>query len=522
MRAAGSIVVILLALYLATPAQAHATLVSTDPGDNSVVVQAPKMVQLRFNEAVAPAAVRLMDAEGKTHDVIARAVDQALLIALPDNLPQGTQILSYRVVSQDGHPVGGSIMFSVGAPTRAAAAPTRDGSLSILIWLARIGVYLGLFAGVGGVFFAAWIGQGPAGGSVILGALYIGLASALASFGLQGIDLLGFPLGSIFTAAPWKAALGTSFGPSLLLAIAAMLVARLAWRSPSTTIAWALTTLSMIGAGSALAASGHASTAPPQWLTRTSVFLHGIGVAYWAGALAPLAAMARRRANTLPWVLKRFSAGAVPLVSLLVLTGLALVCVQLVSVSALIQTEYGVLLSIKLALVVLLLAFAARNRYWLTPTLMVDYTRTRPLMLSVLSECLLAMIILAVVAGWRFTPPPRALAAAVDAPLSIHIHTDAAMLQMLIVPGKVGANDFVLQLMDGNFGLLAAKEVTLTLSLPKRGVEALERKATLGPEGSWLVRNVTLPVPVRWHMRIDALITDFQKVTLEEDFGVRR
>ena len=44
-----------------------------------------------------------------------------------------------------------------------------------LIWLARIGVYLGLFVGVGGVFFAAWIGWGPYGGKVIIGSLKIGL-----------------------------------------------------------------------------------------------------------------------------------------------------------------------------------------------------------------------------------------------------------------------------------------------------------------------------------------------------------
>ncbi len=175
MRIAGGIAGILLAFFLANAAHAHATLVSTDPGDNAVLTQAPKMVQLRFNEAVAPAAVRLIDAEGKTREVVARAVDQSLLIALPDDLPQGTQLISYRVVSQDGHPVGGTIMFSVGAPTRAAAARTQDGSLAILIWLARMGVYLGLFAGVGGVFFAAWIGKSQAGASAILGALYGGV-----------------------------------------------------------------------------------------------------------------------------------------------------------------------------------------------------------------------------------------------------------------------------------------------------------------------------------------------------------
>ena len=129
--------------------------------------------------------------------------------------------------------------------------------------------------------------------------------------------------------------------------------------------------------------------------------------------------------------------------------------------------------------------------------------------------------ILAVVAGWRFTPPPRALAAAMEAPLAVHIHTETAMFQVLISPGKVGSDDFVLQLMTGDGSLLPAKEATLTLTLPERGIEPLERRATLGPDGYWHIRGVPLPLAGRWHMQIDALVSDFEKITLEDDFDVR-
>ncbi len=64
----------------------------------------------------------------------------------------------------------------------------------------------------------------------------------------------------------------------------------------------------MAGVGLSLATSGHAATASPQWLTRPSLFLHGVAVAYWIGALAPLAAMAHRRKDDLPRALKQFSA----------------------------------------------------------------------------------------------------------------------------------------------------------------------------------------------------------------------
>jgi copper transport protein len=511
---------LLLVLCLATSASAHAVLVASEPGDGSVVAQAPKTVQLRFNESVTPAAVTLIDANGKAREVTISAVDQSVVVALPDALPRGTQIVSYRVVSQDGHPVAGSLVFSIGVVTGAAPQQV-DYLVAGLIWLTRIGVYLGLFAGVGGVFFAAWIAPGPAGEWVIFRSLRIGLASAVVSLGLQGIDLLNLPLYALVTPAPWLSALGTSLGPSLLIAIAAMLIARIAWRSPTMTIAWVLTAASMLGVGLSLATSGHAATASPGWLTRPVLFLHGVCIAYWVGALAPLATRARRQPDLLPPILHRFSAGAVPIVALLVLSGLVLSVIQLQSVHALIDTSYGIILSIKLALVLLLLGLAALNRFWLTPALAKNYNFGRELRGSIILECFLVIAILAVVAGWRFTPPPRALAVPAEAPLAIHIHTDAAMFQVLISPGQTGANAFVLQLMQGDASPLQAKEATLTLSLPERGIEPLERSATLGPDGYWHLRDVPLPLPGRWHMRIDALVTDFQRVTLEDDFEVR-
>ncbi|MFL6791644.1 MAG: copper resistance CopC/CopD family protein [Bradyrhizobium sp.] len=518
-RVIAALALLLSALCFATGALAHASLVSAEPGDGSVLAHAPKAVQLHFNESVTPAVVSLIDAKGRARDVATRAADQSVFVTLPDSLPRGTQVLSYRVVSQDGHPVAGSLVFSIGAVT--GASQENGSSVSGLVWLARIGVYLGLFAGVGGVFFAAWIGQAPSGSTVILGSLVIGLISAVVSLGLQGLDLLGLPPSAIVTLAPWIDGFATSLGPSLLIALAAMATARLAWRSSTMTIARVLTAVAMAGVGLSLAASGHAATASPQWLTRPAVFVHGVGIAYWAGALAPLAAMARSPTSSLLYTLNRFSAWAVPVVGLLVLTGIVLAVIQLETVGALIETKYGIILSVKLALVILLLALAVLNRFWLTPAVAADPGNTRPLRGSILIECLLMLGIFAVVAGWRFTPPPRALATSIHAPLAVHIHTDAAMFQVLISPGRVGSDDFMLQLMTGDATPLPAKEATLTLSLPERGIEPLERKAVLGPDGYWHVRDVPLPFPGRWHMRIDALVTDFHKVSLEDDFEVR-
>ncbi|MGE9010557.1 copper resistance protein CopC [Leptospira interrogans] len=520
LRAIAAVAALLVALCLATGALAHASLVAAEPADGSVVAEAPKTVQLQFNESVTPAVVNLIDAAGKTRAVTVRAVDQSVVIVLPDDLPRGTQVVSYRVVSQDGHPVGGSLVFSVGVVT-GNAAKSNGGPVAILIWLARIGVYVGLFAGIGGAFFAAWIGQGASGARVITGALAVGMASAVAALGLQGLDLLGLPLGGLATSAPWSSALGTSLGPSLLIAIASMMIAGLVWRSPAGTTARILTVLAMAGVGLSLATSGHAATASPKWLTAPTMFVHGVAIAFWVGALAPLVVLALTSTGAVVPVLQRFSRLAVPVVGLLVLSGLGLAIVQLESVRALIDTCYGNILLVKLVLVTVLLGLATLNRYRLTPAVAADPGNTRPLIGSILMECVVVVGILAVVAGWRFTPPPRVLAAAVQAPLAIHIHTETAMAQVSISPGKVGSDDFVLQLMTGDFGALSAKEATLTLSLPERGIEPFEREAMRGPDGSWHVRGVPLPLAGRWHMRIDALVTDFEKVTLEGDFDVR-
>ena len=93
------------------------------------------------------------------------------------------------------------------------------------------------------------------------------------------------------------------------------------------------------------------------------------------------------------------------------------------------------------------------------------------------------------------------------------------MFQVLISPGRAAGNGrFVLQLMTGDGSPLAAREATLALSLPERGIEPLERAATLGADGYWSVHGVPVPYPGRWHIRIDALVTDFEKISLEDVF----
>lgn len=517
MRLLAALATLLIVFGYTTGALAHAALISVEPASGSILASAPKAVELRFNETVTPGAIQLIDGAGRARDdARVTTSGESISVAMPPDLPQGTAVVSYRVISQDGHPLAGSVIFSVGAPTATQALANADGRLNALIWLSRIGLYLGLFVGVGGVFFGRWIAWSMTGMSVPRAALIIGPPSAVVSLGVLGLDLLGLPPAALETAAPWTIAFATSAGPALLIAIVAMLLALTALGR--VRYARALAAIAFAGVGLSLALTGHAVTASPEVLTRPAVFVHGLAVAFWIGALAPLTALVSKPTPAVLPLLSRFSRIAMPVVAALALTGLTLAVIQLEKPSALVETSYGLILSVKLALVLFLLALAALNRFRLTPAISKGHGTASALKRSILLECAAALGIFAVVAGWRFTPPPRTIVP--ETPLAIHIHTDKAMFQVLVSPGKAGTDDFVLQLMTGEATPLKAKEATLTLSLPERGIEPMERDAELGPDGYWHVRKVELPFAGRWHVRIDALVTDFEKITLEDELEV--
>ena len=97
---------------------AHAALVEAHPADGVVLEDTPTRARLRFNEPVSPLAFILTDAQGRTHrDLAVTSRNEVVEIGLPADLSRGSHILSFRVASGDGHPVSGSVVFSVGATT---------------------------------------------------------------------------------------------------------------------------------------------------------------------------------------------------------------------------------------------------------------------------------------------------------------------------------------------------------------------------------------------------------------------
>src|SRR5260221_1478291 len=282
MNACGSfgapLIALLSAFAPAGEASAHASLVKAAPADGAVMPLPPAALTLTFNEPVSPLVVRLIGPDGAPLAPIAvTAQDTTVTISAPPGLRRGTHVLSWRVISADGHPVGGSLMFSIGARSSAAQPENlADRSVRAALWAVRVVMYVALFVGAGGAFFAASIPDGAARRAWIVFVLAAGLAPVALSVGLQGLGALDLPLSGLQHKLAWEAGLATSYGATAVTAALALLVAVFGCVAKSASAARALSLVGVIGAGLALSLSGHASTAAPQLLNRPAAPLrHG-------------------------------------------------------------------------------------------------------------------------------------------------------------------------------------------------------------------------------------------------------
>ncbi|RVC58271.1 copper resistance protein CopC, partial [Mesorhizobium sp. M2A.F.Ca.ET.046.02.1.1] len=229
----------------------------------ALLEQSPAQFSLIFSEPVSPLVLTLVRPDGSQLALTSfRLNDQTVEIDNPETLKYGTHVLSWRVVSVDGHPVGGSALFSIAAPSAApTAGEAVDWTLRAAIWAARLFFYAGLFLGVGGAFALALLaGDVRRGRRFVAAALIFGLAGAPVSLGLQGLDGLGAPLARFAAPAVWKTALETNYVWTVLIGLIALGLALLSLAGPSG-LRKPSAGAALLCVGGALAASGHASAA---------------------------------------------------------------------------------------------------------------------------------------------------------------------------------------------------------------------------------------------------------------------
>ncbi|MGH2944971.1 MAG: copper resistance CopC family protein, partial [Solirubrobacteraceae bacterium] len=119
---------------LAATAFAHADLLRSSPRDGEVLERSPRAVVLTFDEGIEAAFVRLrvQDAAGRRVDrgepYHRKGREEVLAVRLEPGL-DGRYTVSYRVISEDGHPVTKRTVFGVRPPALAGdEQPAEDES----------------------------------------------------------------------------------------------------------------------------------------------------------------------------------------------------------------------------------------------------------------------------------------------------------------------------------------------------------------------------------------------------------
>lgn len=117
-----------LAMLLGTaPASAHSQLERSDPAEGSSLATGPQKVSLTFNEAVQPGftTITVIGPDGHDyHSGTIAEVDDTISVGVQPLGPAGLYQIGYRVVSADGHPISGSVKFTLTAAGPGSAAAT--------------------------------------------------------------------------------------------------------------------------------------------------------------------------------------------------------------------------------------------------------------------------------------------------------------------------------------------------------------------------------------------------------------
>ena len=227
----------------AAPAFAHATVVSSDPADGSRLQAAPAGVSVTFSEDVSVSAgfVKVVDSTGEEVSTGTATADGATIsIPLQSGTGDGSYIVSYRVGSDDSHPISGAFAFVVGdGPLVAATGSVVGGSTDPVVNAVFVAVRWTSFAGVvlfGGLAFVVlcWPAgrEDPRARRLIWTGWAAIAGSALGGLLLQGPYVAGSGLSAVVDLGLVQATHGTTYGRMLcarlvLLGVLAVLASRI-------------------------------------------------------------------------------------------------------------------------------------------------------------------------------------------------------------------------------------------------------------------------------------------------------
>jgi copper transport protein len=530
---------VMVLLTPGSPAQAHAALVRTSPVQGTTVDTAPSEVVVTFSEHVTavPSKIQVIAPNGKRVDKGNPTVNgDSLHIPVSTDVPRGTYLVTYRVISADSHPVGASFTYSYGAPSAAPPVPVNsaghtDAAVRTGVSIARGIGYAGLIlvAGPALVLLALWPRRLERDGPIRLAFAGLGLIalSTVLEFVLEmpyssGGGLFDYSGGAL------RDVFDSTFGHAHLVRFAVVVAAAflirpfLAGRSGRAEQVL-LGALALIGVLT-WPFSGHPGSTVAPALTIVADAAHLTGVAVWVGGLVMLAAFLLRRARQteLAAILPVWSTWATIAVSVIVLAGVAQALVEVGSLSALWSTRYGVIVMTKAGVLVLVLAVAAVSRRLAAAPTDAGITKLRR---TVAIEAIGVVLLLGLASVLVQTTPARTAAADAAAqsgasgPFSVTLTSSLYQVQVDVDPAQTGDNTVHLYAYDPQGAPLKVLTWDMKAQLPGAGIEPIS-VVLLPITDSHATGQVTFPLPGTWQLTVTLQVSKFDQATVTTEVKV--
>ncbi|WP_134764921.1 copper resistance protein CopC [Nocardioides sp. 1609] len=534
--------VLLLVVGAAAPASAHATLVSSDPTEGEVLASTPDVVTFTFDEAVSLPAdgVLVFDAAGDPVAADASSSDKEIVADLPDTLDDGTYVVVWRAISADGHPIAGSLTFSIGAASAEVAAPkvpeADPGQVRTALSVVQGLGYVGLLTAAGLVLFLAWALGGVRVDDAVRRRLETVLWSAAGVAVLAGtaaVPLAGaYQQGLALNQLGESTAVDLEFVGDDLLVLAlqavGLLVAITCLGTTRTRRRVAVLAAAVAALSPALV--GHSRAIEPVWLVTTTDLLHLAAGSAWLGGLAGLALTLRSlsgRERDAALVLSRFSTVAAGSLGLLAVTGALMGWRILGGWGPLFETTYGRLLLVKVAIAAVVGLVAGYNRFRLLPAATggIGHSARRGAVLrvggAVRVETALIVVLLGVT-GFLTNQSPREDAptrAPVASRVEVGVLADAKVLATM-VPGTRGPNTVTVQVQD------QAGDPVDGFAEPSVAIRSADGSVDLGEQpvlpvaaGTYVVETV-VPSAGTWEVQVSLRASEFENPVTTVTFEV--
>jgi copper transport protein len=544
-----------VAAAFAPAASAHSVLIRTEPGNDVVVPESPDQVVLEFNEPVDTSlgSLRVFDGRGRQVDdgEVTQPVPQEVVVGIASELAPGTYTVAWRAVSADSDPISGAFVFhvlerGVGAAVPLDALTGTSNAVDVLFTAGRFFDLALLLLAVGGS--AVLVVALPAAEWRVRRRLYGVLAAVAAALALvavvnillQGAAAGGLPLGEAFSWDLFTTVLDTRYGSVILIqsALAATLaLTALALRHSESRDRRLLSVLTLaLSAGLVLTPSfsGHASTLNALGLA--SDVVHVVAASLWTGGLA-LMLLGLLLAGENRWLLAmtcvpRFSTMAVVSVVALITAGIVSAYLQVRTWSGLWETEYGLLLLAKIALLLPLLALGAYNNRYAVPRCksgIASPLERRRFLRTIGAELTIMVAVIGVTAVLINAEPARtelemeAMAsdehgamsdaeAAEHEPFEGRVQLGDLEAMVAVDPAMPGENTITITFMDT---AEPPSEVSVSASLPSQEIGPLDlpAKPDRAEPGVYVIEGASLTIPGEWELRIEALLGEFDLLT---------